>query len=80
MREVQKTCELYIQLEPFLDFDVELHIDVNTDPKHGSNCVALQAAGYALGVSGLKESQIKLKPDAFCASFGADAVAHGRAQ
>ena len=79
MKEVQKVCELYTQLIPFIDeFDIEVHLDINTDPKHGSNCAATEAAGYVLGVTGLPEGQIKLKPESFAASFGADAVAHGR--
>jgi len=77
MAEVIKSCELYTQLAPFIDeFDCELHCDVNTDPIHGSSCVAVQAAGYALGVTGLHKNQIKLKPHAWCASFGADHFAH----
>ena len=77
MNEVIKSCELYAQLAPFIDeFDVEIHCDVNVDPKFGSNCVATQAAGYVLGVTGLHENQIKLKPNAFAASFGADHYAH----
>ncbi len=76
MNEVMKVCELYGQLAPFIDeYDVEIHLDVNTDPKHGSNCVATQAAGYVLGVTGIEP---KLKPDGFAASYGADGVAHGR--
>lgn len=74
MNEVMKSCELYIQLAPFIDeFDVEIHCDVNTDPKHGSNCVATQAAGYVLGVTGV---EAKMKPDAFAASFAGDHYAH----
>jgi predicted RNase H-related nuclease YkuK (DUF458 family) len=77
MNEVIKSCELYNQLAPFIDeFDVEIHLDVNVDPKHGSNCVASQAAGYVLGVTGLHENHVKLKPDAFAASFGADHFAN----
>lgn len=77
MNEVIKSCELYTQIAPFIDeFDVEIHVDVNTDPIHGSNCVATQAAGYVLGVTGLTENQVKLKPDAFAASFGADHYAN----
>jgi predicted RNase H-related nuclease YkuK (DUF458 family) len=77
MNETIKSCELYNQLAPFLDeYEVEIHLDINTDPKYGSNCVASQAAGYALGVTGLSEDQVKLKPDAWCASFGADHYAH----
>lgn len=78
MNEVIKSCELYTQLAPFIDeFPIEIHCDVNVDPKHGSNCVASQAAGYVLGVTGLNEGQIKLKPNAFAASFGADHYANG---
>lgn len=74
MNEVMKSCELYAQLAPFIDeFDVEIHLDINTDPKHGSNCVATQAAGYVLGVTGLEP---KLKPDAFAASFCGDHYAN----
>lgn len=77
MNEVMKSCELYIQLAPFIDeFDCSIHMDINTDPKHGSNCVATQAAGYVLGVTGLAEEQIKLKPEAFAASFAGDHYAH----
>lgn len=76
MNEVMKSCELYIQLAPFIDeFDVQIHADVNINPIHGSNCVATQAAGYILGVTGI---EAKLKPDAWAASFGADHYAnHG---
>jgi len=74
MNEVQKVCELYTQLVGFIDeFDVEIHCDISTDPMNGSNCVASQAAGYILGVTGISP---KLKPDAFAASFGADRVAN----
>ncbi len=76
MNEVIKVSALYNQLAPFIDeFDVEIHIDVNTDPKHGSNCAAAEAAGYVLGMTGIEP---KLKPAAFAASVGADGVAHGR--
>ena len=77
MNEVMKSCELYTQLAPFIDeFDVEIHCDVNVDPLHGSSCVASQAAGYVLGVTGLEEGSVKLKPHAFAASFGADHYAN----
>lgn len=76
LNEVRKVCELYNQLIPFIDeFDVEIHLDINTDPKHGSNCAASEAAGYVLGMTGVKP---KLKPESWAASFGADGVAHGR--
>lgn len=73
MNEVIKSCEAYNQLAPFIDeFQIEIHADVSTDPNRGSNCVATQAAGYALGVTGLPESAIKLKPEAWGASCSAD--------
>lgn len=75
MNEVMKVCELYTQLAPFIDeYDVEIHLDVNTDPIHGSNCVATQAAGYVLGVTGINP---KLKPEALASSYAADWSAHG---
>lgn len=78
MKEVQKVCELYIQIAPFIDeFEIEIHLDINTNPKHGSNCAASEAAGYVLGMTGI---QPKLKPQSWAASFGADGVAHGKTE
>jgi len=74
MNEVQKVAELYTQLAPFIDeYEVEIHLDISQDPKNGSNCVAQQAAGYILGVTGVEP---KLKPDAWCSSIGADHFAN----
>lgn len=79
MNEVIKSCEAYNQLAPFVDeFQVELHIDVSTKLENGSSCVASQAAGYALGVTGLDQEKIKLKPDAWSASCSADHAARGK--
>lgn len=76
MNEVIKVCELYNQLAPFIDeFNIEIHLDINTDPKFGSNCAAAEAAGYVLGVTGIEP---KLKPESWAASFGADGVANGK--
>lgn len=75
MNEVMKVCELYNQIAPFVDeFDIEVHLDINTDPKHGSNVAASEAAGYVLAMTGIEP---KLKPESWAASFGADAAAHG---
>jgi predicted RNase H-related nuclease YkuK (DUF458 family) len=55
LNEVRKVCELYHQVIPFIDeYEVEVHLDINTDPKHGSNCVAQEAAGYVLGMTGIE--------------------------
>lgn len=72
MYEAQKVSQLYVQLAPFIDeFDVEIHLDISTDPKNGSNCAATEAAGYVLGMTGLEP---KLKPNSFASAFAADHV------
>lgn len=77
MTEVRKVCELYTQLIPFIDeFPIEVHLDISTDPKHGSSCAATEAAGYVLAMTGLPDESVLLKPHAFAASFGADRAAH----
>jgi predicted RNase H-related nuclease YkuK (DUF458 family) len=76
MNEVSKVASLWTQLAPFIDeYDVEIHLDINTDPQYGSSCAAHEAAGYILGVTGIEP---KLKPESWAASFGADGIAHGR--
>jgi predicted RNase H-related nuclease YkuK (DUF458 family) len=77
MNEVYKVVEMYQQLYPLIDeYDIEIHLDINKDPKYGSSCVATQAAGYVLGVT---QQVPKLKPESWAASFGADGIARGRA-
>jgi uncharacterized protein len=70
MKEVMKSCELYNQLSPYLEgFDVEIHVDISLDEKNGSNCVAKEAAGFVLGMTGKPPI---FKPEAWCAATGAD--------
>lgn len=74
--EARKVCEMYLEVAPIIDeFDVEIHLDINTDPSEGSHCAAQEAAGYVLGITGIVP---KLKPEGFAASYGADGIAHGR--
>jgi predicted RNase H-related nuclease YkuK (DUF458 family) len=76
MNEVMKVCELYQQVAPLIDeFDIEIHLDISTDPKQGSNVAANEAAGYVLGMTGIEP---KLKPESFASSFGADWFANGK--
>lgn len=78
MKEVYLVSALYNQLIPFVDeFDTEIHLDINPDKQWGSSCVAKQAAGYVLGVTGINEQDLKLKPDAWSASFAADGIGRG---
>ena len=75
MKEVYRTSALYNQLVGLVDgFEIEIHLDINPDIKHGSSCVATQAAGFILGTTQIMP---KMKPDAFAASFGADGVGRG---
>ena len=76
LNEVRKVCELYNQLAPLIDeFPIEIHLDINRDPQHGSSCAAHEAAGYVVGMTGIEP---KLKPESWAASFGADGSAHGK--
>jgi hypothetical protein len=70
MTEVYKVSELYLKLADVLDGrDVEVHLDINPDEDHGSNCVLNQAIGYIKGTCNVVPL---VKPDAFAASYAAD--------
>jgi len=71
MNEVYKVTQLYDALEDLLiDRDVEIHLDINPDERHASNTVIREAVGYVMGMTGIKA---KVKPEAFAASYAADA-------
>lgn len=70
MNEVYRSCDMYLKLkEAIAGRDITIHIDINPDPKHGSNVAYSQAMGYIKGVCGVKAVP---KPEALCASFAAD--------
>lgn len=70
MSEVYKTCDMYLQLkEAIADREFEIHVDINPDPKHGSNVAYNQALGYIKGVCGINAVA---KPKALASSFAAD--------
>lgn len=76
MNEAYKTAEAYQQLEEdLLEYEVEVHLDINNDPKHGSNCAHGSAVGYLKGVTG---REVKTKPDAFAATCVADHGVRGK--
>lgn len=76
LNEARKVCDLYLQIIPFIDeFDVQIHLDINSVATAGSNCAAQEAAGYVLGMTGLTP---KLKPESFMASIGADGAVRGK--
>jgi predicted RNase H-related nuclease YkuK (DUF458 family) len=70
MTEVYKVSELYLKLAEVLEGrEVEVHLDINPDEEHGSNCVIAQAVGYIKGVCNVIPF---VKPEAFAASYAAD--------
>jgi predicted RNase H-related nuclease YkuK (DUF458 family) len=70
MTEVYKVSALYLKLADVLEGrDVEVHLDVNPNDEHGSNCVLSQAIGYIRGTCNVEPM---VKPRAFAASYAAD--------
>lgn len=70
MTEVYKIAELYQKLHDVLeDRHVEVHLDINPNEKHGSNCVINEAVGYIKGTCNVIPL---VKPNAWAASTCAD--------
>lgn len=51
---------------------LEIHLDINPDPKHKSNLAVKEALGYVRGSLGI---EAVIKPNSFAASHAADHVA-----
>jgi predicted RNase H-related nuclease YkuK (DUF458 family) len=76
MNEAYRTAEAYQQLEEdLLEHEVELHLDINKSPMHGSNVAHNAAVGYLTGISG---RPVKTKPDAWAATHVADHGVRGK--
>src|SRR5665213_1407159 len=70
MNEVYRTAEMYLSLQDVLiDREVEIHLDISKETENGSNVAMKEAIGYIRGTCNIIAL---LKPDAPCASFGAD--------
>jgi predicted RNase H-related nuclease YkuK (DUF458 family) len=70
MNEVYKVSEMYLKLADVLeDRNVEVHLDINPNEIHGSNCVINEAIGYIRGTCNVIPM---VKPFAFAASYAAD--------
>jgi uncharacterized protein len=70
MNEVYRAAQMYLDLiDAIGDRHCEVHLDINPDELHGSNCVIQQATGYIRGMCGFTP---KVKPEAFSASYAAD--------
>src|SRR5690606_27863397 len=70
IQEATLSLEVAALLDAELEQDVVVHIDVNEDERHRSSQYARSLAGMGLG-SGF---QVRLKPEAWCASHVADHV------
>ena len=69
--EVAKSIEVATEIAPLLDlYDIplEIHADINPDPRHESNKALQHAIGYILGMG----YDFKVKPESICASHVAD--------
>ena len=69
MTEVQYALEAFYAIEDIVgDRRLEVHLDVNPDPKHASNAVTSEALGWvrSLGI------EARIKPDSFAATTAAD--------
>jgi len=70
MNEVYLVADMYARIADIVgDREVEVHLDINPDIKHGSSCAINQAVGYIRGVCNVIPM---VKPNAFAASFAAD--------
>lgn len=73
--EVAKSIDIAYQLCNLLDkygVELEVHADINTDPKFKSNTALSEAMGYILSMGYV----FKAKPDAFASSSCADRFVH----
>lgn len=71
--EVGKSIETAYEIAEMLDkygIKLEIHADINADPRHESNKALQEAIGWILGMG----YDFKIKPEAFAASYGADHI------
>lgn len=75
LNEVMYAIEAATEIIDHLgDRHLEIHLDVNPDPKHKSSVAVKEALGYVKGTLGL---DAKIKPASFAATHAADhAVRH----
>jgi predicted RNase H-related nuclease YkuK (DUF458 family) len=69
LMEVQYALEAFYAIEDVVgDRRLEIHLDVNPDPRHASNIVTSEALGWVRGL-GL---EARIKPHSFAATSAAD--------
>ena len=75
LMEVAKSIEIAYELcDLFTEYniDMEVHADINTNPKFKSNVALREATGYILGMG----FAFKAKPEAFASSSCANKIVH----
>ena len=69
LMEVQYALEAFYAIEDIVgNRRLEVHLDVNPDPRHASNVVTSEALGLVRGLG----IQARIKPDSFAATTAAD--------
>ena len=69
LMEVQYALEAFYAIEDVVgNRRLEIHLDVNPDPRHGSNVVTSEALGWVRGLG----IEARIKPDSFAATTAAD--------
>ena len=71
LMEVQKSIDIAYAICPLLDLyevDMEVHADINTNPRFKSNIALHEAMGYILSMGFV----FKAKPEAFASSYCAN--------
>lgn len=69
LMEVHYALEAFYAIEDVVgDRRLEIHLDVNPDPRHASNVVTNEALGWVRGLG----IQARIKPDSFAATTAAD--------
>ena len=69
MTEVSLALDAFYAIEDTVgNRKLEVHLDVNPDPKHASNIVTAEAPGWVRGLG----ISARIKPDSFAASTAAD--------
>lgn len=77
LTEVMLTVNVALEmLDSIGDRNLEIHLDLNNNPKHKSNIAVQEGIGYVRGsVPGV---QVRIKPDAFAATHAADHCVRGK--
>lgn len=75
LMEVGKSIEVAYEISPILEkhnVKMEIHADINPDPRWESNKALSHAVGYILGMG----YEFKIKPESWASSYGGDRYCH----